>query len=117
MPSPFYKSVGFMSLLLLLIYKDWLLTVIPSSAVTDKCRNIKYQCNDHYIIATPNNDGWMTTLYKGSYFLKPMVQNNLEHHIPIPIANIIRGGRDGVLVNKHDSSTDEKMEELFSDPL
>jgi hypothetical protein len=116
-PSPFYESIRLMSLLPLLIYKDRLLTVIPSSAITNKCRNIKYQCNGCYVIATPNNDRWMTTLHKGSYFLELMVQNNLEHCILIPVINIIRGGRDRVLVNKCDPSTDEKMEELLSDPL
>jgi hypothetical protein len=116
-PSPFYGSIGLMSLLPILIYKDLWLTVIPGSAVTNKCRNIKYQRNGRYIVATPNNNGWITTLHKGSYFLKLMVQNNLEHCIPIPITNIIRGGRDRVLVNKRDPSMDEKMEELLSDPL
>jgi hypothetical protein len=116
MPSPFYESVGLMSLLPLLIYKDRLLTVVPGSAITDECGNIKYQCNGHYVVATPNNDGWTTTLHKGSYFLDPTIQNNLEHRIPIPVVNIIRGGRDGVLVNEHDPSTDKKMEELLSDP-
>jgi hypothetical protein len=116
MPSPFYGSIGLMSLLPILVYKDLQLTVVPSSAITDERRNIKYQHNGHYIVATPNNNGWTTTLHKGSYFLEPMVQNNLEHRIPIPVANIIRGGRDGVLVNERDPSMDEKMEELLSDP-
>jgi hypothetical protein len=115
-PSPFYESVGLMSLLPLLIYKDRLLTVVPGSAITDERGNIKYQRNGRYVVATPNNDGWTTTLHKGSYFLEPTVQNNLEHRIPIPVVNIIRGGRDGVLVNERDPSTDEKMEELLSDP-
>jgi hypothetical protein len=116
MPSPFYEFIGLMSLLPLLIYKDHLLTVVPGSAITDEHRNIKYQRNGRYVVATPNNDGWTTTLHKGSYFLNLMVQNNLEHRIPIPIVNIIRGGRDGVLVNECDPSTDKKMEELLSDP-
>lgn len=115
-PSPFYESVGLMSLLPLLIYKDRRLTVVPGSAITNERGDIKYQRNSRYVVATPNNDGWTTTLHKGSYFLEPTVQNNLEQRIPIPIANIIRGGRDGVLVNERDPSTDEKMEELLSDP-
>ena len=115
-PSPFYESIRLMSLLPILIYKDLRLTVVPSSAITDEHGNIKYQCNGRYVVATPNHSGWTTTLHKGSYFLEPTVQNNLEHRIPIPIANIIRGGRDRVLVNERDPSTDEKMEELLSDP-
>ena len=115
-PSPFYKSIGLMSLLPILVYKNLHLTVIPSSAITNERGNIKYQCNGRYIVATPNHSGWTTILHKGSYFLKPMVQNNLEHCILITIANIIRGGRDRVLVNECDPSTDEKMEKLLSDP-
>lgn len=116
-PSPFYESIGLMSLLPILVYKDLHLTVIPSSVITNERGNIKYQCNGRYIVATPNHSGWTTILHKGSYFLEPMVQNNLEHCILITIANIIRGGRDRVLVNECDPSTDEKMEELLSDPL
>jgi hypothetical protein len=114
-PSPFYGSIGLMSLLPILIYKDLQLTVVPGSAITDEHGNIKYQCNGHYVVATPNNNGWTTTLHKGSYFLKPTVQNNLEHRILIPVTNIIRGGRDRVLVNKCNPSMDEKMEKLLSD--
>jgi hypothetical protein len=116
-PTPFYESVGFHSLLPILTYEDKELTAVPGSIVPNAAGEVIFIPDHPYILATCCGEGWTTTLVKGAYFLQSSVQQCIANRVPIPLLDLVLGGRDGVLiVPGHDPTSQTCVDELLTDP-
>ena len=115
-PTPYYNCVGFHSLLPILAYENKELTPVPGSFLPNDAGDIDYIADLLYVLILRCDDGWTTSLVKGAYFLLPAVQQCLANRIPIPLSDILLGGRDGVLIAGHDPTSQKRVDELLTDP-
>jgi len=93
------------------------LNPVHGSVELNAAGTVPFAQDRRYVIATGSMGNWTTTLYMGAYFLDPGIQYSLVNRIPIPIANTIQGGRDSVLIApRHDPTSQEEVDALFSDP-
>jgi hypothetical protein len=59
---------------------------------------------------------WNTTLLRCEYFLTDTVQAAMAQNLTLLLANVITGGRNGVLISPFDPITEATVDHLFTMP-
>jgi len=122
-PSPFLPSINIYSLLPVL-YQDrhrQLLTA-ENSAVVDANNQALFDAHRNLVFAIGRveEDGtpaWTTSLVCREFFLSQETQKAIKLHLPIPIRNIILGGRNRSLITRHrDPCTEAESLALIDNP-
>lgn len=120
--TPLADYVGFPSLLPVLFHRDRVLTAAPNSGCLDANGRIDFRTHDRFVFAlggfSPDGQpAWTTTLVRREFFLTPHVQQSIALNLPLPITELIMGGRNGVLIApNHDPITEEALDALFATP-
>ncbi|KAI0287759.1 hypothetical protein BC826DRAFT_1188804 [Russula brevipes] len=121
-PSPFLPTVGFHSLLPVIVQgEDKHLYAADSSAPLDATGGIDFSVYDRYVFAIGRWNGdqpaWTTTLVHRDFFLTPQAVTARSLHTLLPMSDVISGGRNGLLVSPaSDPASEAAVESLFSNP-
>jgi hypothetical protein len=78
--------------------------------------------NDRFVLAigglNDNRPTWTTILIHQEYFFTGNVQQAISEHLTLPIADLVVGGMNGVLISlEHDPTTEAALNHLFTLPL
>ena len=132
--STFVEVLGFHSLLPVLYFVNNVLTTPPphmtgSAAVRRNGSStilangdIDLSAHPHYVLAlskrTQEGDlVWTTTLITCSYITSLPVMQCIDAEMPIPLGNLILGGRNGVLTSpQRDPTNDAMLDSLLENP-
>ena len=119
-PTPFADYVRFRSLLPVIFYApDRSLTAAPGSIALDADGNIDFNPHPRFVLAlgglTPDGQpAWHTSLIRREHLLTPKAIQFRAARIPIPLAGVVLGGDNGVLISPdQDPTTEAQVVSLF----
>ena len=97
--TPLVKKLGFPALLLVLYHENRELQVAEGSACLDPKGNLDFKFHNCFVLAIGNitatgRPAWTTTLLYHAYFYTKQVQDMIALKLPIPLSNVIVGGRE-----------------------
>jgi hypothetical protein len=121
-PTPFIAEVGFFALLPIIIFDARNNTMaVPGTATLNADGSVDYHAHSHFILATGRfsngEPAWRTTLIRRARFLTPQAVSNCQNRLPMPLAGLVLGGRNGMLISpEKDPKTEGELEAMFTTP-
>lgn len=122
-PSRFFPSVGFFSLLPVIYQTEGRHVFVADESIPLYPNgDINFRVHMHYVLAiggiTPDGGtSFVTCLVTQAYFLTTAVRKARAHQLPLPLKDVIVGGRNGVLTSPSiDPQSNQAVDELVNNP-